>query len=175
MFQHGVSTGSQTPLGTSTLLWCGVLHELQVDTGSTVDLHELQVEIYSTMDLYGLQGNHFPAPGAPLPPLSSLILLSAELFHVFFLLSLAVVAVVQQFFPPLLNYSITEELPQSLMGPDLTSDGSFLEPAGIDSIRCGGSFQQLIAEATPATTPVQKRCHENSKQANTGKKKVHFC
>lgn len=131
--------------------------------GSTVDLHELQLEIYSTMDLHGLQrdsqphrglydglqGNHFPAPGAPLPPPSSLILLSAELFHIFFLLSLAVVAVVQQFFPPLLNYSITEELPQSLMGPDLTSDGSFLEPAGIDSIRCRGSFQQLIASSHP--------------------------
>ncbi|GAB0202990.1 tRNA:m(4)X modification enzyme TRM13 [Grus japonensis] len=33
----------------------GVLHGLQVDIYSTVDLHGLQVDICSTMDLHGLQ------------------------------------------------------------------------------------------------------------------------
>ncbi|KAK4823599.1 hypothetical protein QYF61_003799 [Mycteria americana] len=54
--------GSQPPLGIH-LLRHGVLHGLQVDICSTMDLHGLQVGICSTMDLHGLQGDSLPHHG----------------------------------------------------------------------------------------------------------------
>ncbi|KAK4830416.1 hypothetical protein QYF61_010947 [Mycteria americana] len=94
---HGVIAS----LGHTHLHRCGVLHGLQVDICSTMDLHGLQVDICSTMDLHGLQvdicstvdlqgcmgtaclttvftmgcrGISALAPGAPPPPPSSLTL-----------------------------------------------------------------------------------------------------
>jgi len=86
LLQHGLHTGSLPPSDIH-LLWCGVLHALQVEICSSVDLH-------------GLQGDHLPHHGllhrlqrkntcsgawrTSLPP-SSVTLVSAELFllHVF--------------------------------------------------------------------------------------------
>jgi len=78
-----------------------------------------------------------PAPGA-CPPLSSLTLVSAQLFFSHSLLFLTS-AVVKQFFL-LLNYVIIEVQPPSLNGLALASGGSVLEPAGTDCNGCRGSF-----------------------------------
>ena len=54
---------------------------------------------------------------------------------------------------PLLKYFVTEELPLMLMGSALARDRSILEPVGIGSIGHGGSFSQLLTEATPVAHP----------------------
>jgi len=86
-----------------------------------------------------------------LPPPFSLTLVSAGLF-----LSLGPI--------PLSNcrlkYVITEELPQSLTGLAFASGRSVLEPASTGLIRCGGSFHQLLTEATPRATHYQNRITE---------------
>ena len=81
LLHHGLPTGSQRPSGIH-LLRRGVLHRLQVDICSTMDLHGLQGDSLPHHGLpHGLQGNlSAPAPGAPPPPPSSLTLVSAELF-----------------------------------------------------------------------------------------------
>ena len=137
LFQCGLPAGSQPPLSIH-LLWCGVLHGMQVDICSTMDLHGLQGH---SLPHHGLlhRRNSALVPGTPSPPPSSLIFVSAELFsHVFSLLSLA--AVLLQVFPPVLRYVITEVLPLSLMGLALDSSGAVLELAGISSVGHGGSF-----------------------------------
>jgi len=73
-------------------------------------------------------------------------------------------AVSCRFFLPLLEYVITEALPRLLIGLALASGGSILEPAGIGSIRHGGSFSQLLTEATPTAAPLPKPCHSNPQQ-----------
>jgi len=52
-------------------------------------------------------------------------------------------------------------LPPLLIGLALASDGSILEPGGTGFIRHGGSFQQLLTEATPIAPPLPKPCHAN--------------
>jgi len=74
--------------------------------------------------------------------------------HIVSLLSLT--AVPPQFFPPLLSYVIPEVLPLSLMGSALASGGSVLELAGTGSVGHGGSFWQLLTEATPIAPPLPK-------------------
>ncbi|KAK4832092.1 hypothetical protein QYF61_020707 [Mycteria americana] len=57
LLQHGISTGSQPPSGTH-LLQHGVLHGLQVDICSTMDLHGLQGDTLPHHGLHHrLQGN----------------------------------------------------------------------------------------------------------------------
>ena len=57
LLQHGLPTGSQPPLGIH-LLQHGVLHRLQVDICSTVNLHGLQGDSLPHHGLHhGLQGN----------------------------------------------------------------------------------------------------------------------
>jgi len=73
-------------------------------------------------------------------------LVSEELFLSYSLTSLSTAAPHQVF--PLLNCVISEALRPSLLGLDLASDGSILDPAGIGFIRHGGSFSQLLTEAT---------------------------
>ena len=121
------------------LLWRGVLHGLQVDICSTVDLHGLQGDSLPHHGLYHrLQGNLCPGTWST----SSLSFFTdlgvyRVVSLIFSLLSSAAVA--QGFFP-LLKYVITEALPPSLMGSALVSGGSIFEPAGIGSIGHGGSF-----------------------------------
>jgi len=81
--------------------------------------------------------------------------------HIVSLLSLNCHFSQQFFFLPLLNYVITEALPPSLIGLALASSGSILELAGTGSIRHGGSFSQLLTEATPIAPPLPKPCHTN--------------
>jgi len=47
------------------------------------------------------------------------------------------------------------------MGLALASGGSVLEPADTGSVRHRGSFQQFLAKATLAPTPLPKPCHTN--------------
>ena len=70
LLQHGLPTGSQHPSGIH-LLRRGVLHGLQVDICSTVDLHGLQGDSLPHHGLHhGCRGISAPAPGAS-PPTSS--------------------------------------------------------------------------------------------------------
>jgi len=62
------------------LLWCGVLHGLQVDICSTVDLHRLQWDSLTHHGLFHeLQGSSAQAPEAPPTRPSPLTWVSAEL------------------------------------------------------------------------------------------------
>jgi len=51
-----------------------------------------------------------------------------------------------------------------LMSLALASDGSVLELAGISLIGHGGSFWQLLTEATPVALLLPKPCHANAVQ-----------
>jgi len=72
---------------------------------------------------------------------------------------------------PLLKYVVTEALPPLLIGLALASGGSILELAGTGFIRHGGSFSQLLTEATPIAHPATKTlpCKPTTKmqKANT--------
>ena len=59
----------------------------------------------------------------------------------------------------LFNCIIPEVLPSSLMGLALASHVSLLEMAGTAFSRHGGSFWQLLTEATPTVPPLPKPCH----------------
>ena len=90
--------GSRPLLGIH-LLRREFLSGLQVDICSTVDLHRLHGHRLPHAGLlHGLQENLALAPGAPPAPLSSLTLVSAELFLISSLLSSAAIAVMQVFF-----------------------------------------------------------------------------
>ena len=67
-----------------------------------------------------------------------------------------------QVFFPLLKYVIPEVLPPLLMGSALASGAFVLEPAGTGFIKHGGSFSQLLTEATPIAPLLPKSCHANS-------------
>jgi len=105
--------------------------------------------------------------GHLLLPASSLTLVSAELFlsHCLTLLSNCRLTAEFFFFYPFLNSVITEALPPSLIGLALASSGSVSEPASTGFIKHGGSFQQLLTEATPIVPPLPKPCMQthNSK------------
>jgi len=159
LLQHGLSMESQPPSGI-LLLKRKVFHGLQVEICSTMDLHGLQGQNLPHHGLlHGLRGN--PAPGALPPPPSSLTLVSAVLVLPRILTRLLSCKMPLCSFSPLLKYVITEVLPLSLMGSALASGGSVLEPAGIGFIRHGGSFWQLLTEATPIAPPLPKPCHAN--------------
>jgi len=166
LLQRGSPTGSQVL--PANLLQCGVLFpwvhrccqepaQVQASHGVTASfghihllwhglLHGLQVYICSTVDLHGLQEISAPAPGTPPPCLSGCDCCCAKVFFA------------------LLKYVITEALPPSLMGLALASSRSIVESAGTGSIRHGGSFWQLLTEATSAAPPLPKPCHANPQQ-----------
>jgi len=80
LVQHGLSMVSQPSSGFH-LLWCGVLHGLQVDVCSTMDLHELQENNLPHHGLlHGLQGNLCSSTWTTSFLASSLTLVSAQLF-----------------------------------------------------------------------------------------------
>jgi len=97
------------------------------------------------------------SPALPAPS-SSLTLMSAELFLSHHLSSLPSH---RSFLIPFLKYVIPEALPLSLIGLALASGGSILELAGTGCIRHGGSFWQLLTEATPTAPLLPKPCHAN--------------
>jgi len=90
-----------------------------------------------------------------LPPPSSLTLVSAELFLSHRPTPPSNCPLTTDFFLPLLKYVITETLPPLLTGLALASGGSILELAGTGFIRHGGSFSQLLTEATPVAPRYQ--------------------
>jgi len=47
----------------------------------------------------------------------------------------------------------------------LASGGSILEPAGTQFIKHGGSFQQLLTEATPIAPQLPKPWQENAEHS----------
>ena len=101
LLQRGLPTGSQPPLGIH-LLWRGVLHGLQVDICSTVDLPGLQGD---SLPYHGLLGNLCPSTWSTFSPPSSLTLGSAGLFllHVLTPLSGCSFCAPATFFSPFLN------------------------------------------------------------------------
>jgi len=138
--------------------------------------HGLQVDICSIVDLHGLQGDSLPHHGLQhelqgktlcsgissscsrsFPYLGVCRVVSFTPSHSP-LLTGVLTAVL---FLPLLKYVITEAPPPSLIGLALASGGSVLEPAGTGFIRHGGSFSQLLTEATPIAPRLPKPCHAN--------------
>jgi len=122
------------------------------------------------------RGDSAPMSQAPPPPRSSLTLGSAELFlsHRLTLLA-SLLSHPEVFFLPLLKYVIPEVLPPSLIGLALASGGSVLEPAGTGCIRHGGSFSQLLTEATPMAPPLPKPCHANPQHRWKLRSAVSWC
>jgi len=97
-----------------------------------------------------------------LPPPSSLTLVSAELFLSHHLTPLSSLPFhCSSFFFLLLKYIIPKALPLSLIGLALSRGRSILEPDGSGFIRHGGSFSQLLTEATPIAPLLPKLCHTN--------------
>jgi len=139
--------------------------------------HRLQVDICSTMDLHGLQGHSLPHHGLHHELQGKALcfgILSTSSPSFFTDLGVCRVASLtsshsslltavspQVFFLPFLNYVIPEALPPSLIGSALASGGSHLEPSGTGCVRHGGSFWQLLTEATPIAPPLPKPCHAN--------------
>jgi len=108
--------------------------------------------------LHELQGNLCSSTWSTFSPSFFTDLRAAShFFHIFSLLSPGAVAAAQIFFP-LLNYVMLEMLPPPLMGSDLASGRSILEPSSTGFIRHGGSFWQLL---TPIPSPLPKPCHAN--------------
>ena len=135
LLQWGLPTGSQPPSGIH-LFRHGVLHGLQVDICSTVDLHELQGDSLPHHGLpHGLQGNLCSGTWS----------ISSSSFFT----DLGVCRVVSLTFQsslccrfPLLKSVLPEALPPLLMGSALASGRSILEPAGIGS---WGTWGKLLA------------------------------
>jgi len=157
-----LSTGPQVLAGTCSSAGSPQGHRfLQASTCSGVgSLPQVQVEICSTVYLHGLQGHSLPHRGLH-HELQGKALCShiSSTSSPSFFTDLGVCRVVpltsshsslftavspQSFFLPVLKYVIPE-----LMGLAWASGGSILEPAGTSSVRHGGSFWQLLTEATP--------------------------
>jgi len=159
LLQCRLSTGSQLPSSVH-LLWCGVLHGLQVEICLTVDLHGLQGH---SLPHHGrhheLQGHLCSSAWSTSSPsfCTDPGVCRAVSHHLTPLFSCSSA----DFFSPLLNYVIPKVLPLSLMGSALASGGSVLEPAGTGSVGHGGSFWQLLTEATPVAPSLPKPCHTN--------------
>jgi len=155
LLQHGLPTGSLASLGIH-LLQCGVLHGLQAD-------------ICSTVDLYGLQGHSLPHHGllhrlqgylcsgiwstSSLSFFTDLGVCRATSLTFFSTLSLAVAA---QHFLPVLGYIITEVLPTLQTGSALASGRSAAELAGTGFVQLGVApavFSQKPPLQPPATLP----------------------
>ncbi|XP_074905859.1 uncharacterized protein LOC142041118 isoform X1 [Buteo buteo] len=164
LLQRGVPTGSQPPSGTH-LLRRGVLHGLQVEICSTVDLPGLQGDSLPHQGLpHGLQGNLRSGAWSISSPsfftdlgvrrLVSLTCSHSSLQRLFLTLP--------TFF--LLKNVITEALPLSLIGSALAGGGSVSEPTGVGSLSLEhrGSFQQLLTEATPVTPLATKTLPHNT-------------
>jgi len=137
------------------LAWCP-FHGLQVEICSTMDLHGLQRHSLPHQGLlHGLQGNLCSGVWSTSCPSFFTDLGVCRVVFLTLSHSFLSTAVPQQVFP-LLKYLIIEALPPSLTGLALASGGLVLELAGTGSIRQGGSFSQLLMEATPIATLLTK-------------------
>jgi len=140
--------------------------------------HRLQVDICSTVALYGLHRNTLPHHGlqhklqgktlcssvssTSSPPSFFTDLGVAELFLSHHLTPVSQMPSHHSFFLLLLlKHVIPEALPPSLVGLTFASGGSVLEPTGPGFIRHGGSFSQLLTEATPIARLLPKLYHVN--------------
>ena len=133
LLQCGLPTGSQPPSGIH-LLQRGVLHGLQVDICSTVDLHGLQGDSLPHHGLpHGLQGNLCSSTWSTSSPSFFPDLGVCRVFPLAYSHS-SLPGAVAQCFLPFLKYVVTEALPMGLIGPALASGGSVLEPAETGSV-----------------------------------------
>ena len=156
LLQHELLTESQPPLGASTFSSMGSSTGCRWRSTPLRTFMGFKVTAYlTTVFSRACRGICAPASGTPLPPPSSLTLVSAELFLTYSHSSLQLQMLLRKFFS-LLNCVIPVDLPPLLMGSALASSGSLLEPAGIGSIRHRGSFWQFLTEATPVTPPATK-------------------
>jgi len=154
LLQRGLPMGSQTPLGIH-LLQCGVLHGLQVDICSTVDLHGLQGDSLPHHGLlHRLQGNL--CSGTWSTSSTSFFTGVCRVVSLSYSHSSLCLLLCSRLYFPLLNCVIPEPLPPLLMGLALASGGSVLEPACTGCIRHGGSFKQLLTEAASVVS-----CYQN--------------
>jgi len=124
------------------------------------------------MDLHGLQGHSLPHHGFH-HGLQGNLCSGARSTSSFFTdrgVYRVVSLTLSQFSPPaavaqpfflLFKYIIPGVLPPSLMSSALASGGSVVESAGIGSVGRGGSFWQLLTEATPIAPLLPKPCHAN--------------
>jgi len=151
---HGVTTSFRH---TSAPAW-GPLHGLQVDISSTVNLHGLQGDSLPHHGLHHrLQGKSLCSGACSTSSPSFFTALGiCRVASLTWSHSSLSSATSWQVFFPLLEYVTTEVLPSSLTGLALTSGESVLELAGIGSIRHGGSFLQLLTEATSIAPPTSK-------------------
>jgi len=128
---------ARASLGCIHLLQHAVLHGLQVDICSTMDLHGLQWNSLPHLGLlHGLQGNLFSGAWNTFPSFfTDLCVCKVVSFTCSHHSLLPAVALF-----PLLKYVIIEVLPPSLMGSALASGTSFMELPHIDSTRHRGWF-----------------------------------
>jgi len=153
LLQHGLPTGSQLPSGIH-LLWCGVpsMGYRWISAPPWTSMGYGETTCLTTVFITSCKGRlSAPASRAPLPPLSSLTLVSAQLFLSYRLTLLSTLPLHHRFFVPLLKYVVTEALPPSLIGLALASSGSILEPASTGFIRHGRSRSHLSSPPTTKT------------------------
>ena len=139
LLQRGVPMGSQHPSGTH-LLQCGV-NGLQVEICSPVELPGLQGDSLPHQGLpHGLQGNLCSCVWSISSPPSALTWGAAGLGLLHVLTPVSGCSFCYAGFFSLLNSVLPEALLLSLMGLALASSRSISDPAGIGSVRHGGSF-----------------------------------
>ena len=157
LLQRGLSHGVTAFFEPRHLLPRGVLHGLQGNLCSTVNLHGLQGD--SLPSHHGLQGNL--CSGAPPPSPSSLTSVSAWLFlsHPTPLSTVGLFSVVLF---PLLKYAITEALPLLLMGSALARGRSDLEVGKL----LAASHRSHPCSPSPAAKPLPHKPNTPTENVN---------
>lgn len=139
-------SGSQPPFG-KHLLWHGVLHRLQVNMCSTVDLHGLLgtscLTIAFTMRCRGNLCSGFWSISLLFFYTDLGVCRTVLLKNSHSSLQLLLCSSLSPF------YDYPRALPPLLMGSGFACGSSVMELAGIGSIRCRGNFWLFLTEVTP--------------------------
>jgi len=163
LLRRGLSTGSQPPLGIP-LLHHGVIHEVQVEICSTVDLHGCRDSLPHHSLLHGCRGTSAPAPAASLPPPSALTIGSAGLFlsHSLTPLSCCKNCHYAEVFSTLSHYY--RGTTRVAVGFGLGQQQVHLGAGWHWLHQTGGSFWKLLTETSAVAPPLPKPCHANPVQ-----------